>query len=505
MNTITKTVLVTALLITALLFAGCGQDESAQTTGSGGDTDAEPVIVVGSGLAGHAAAYGALAEGEQVIWIEKNEELGGSAVIATGTYSAAETRLQEEKGIEDSVELFIEDVNRIGKGRADQDLLALYATKATEVWEWFVDHGLEPSERSPFIDPVHSPYSVPRTYTPEKNSAFEFCRILQQEMQPYRDNTTVLKSTEVTSLIVEDDRVMGVVADGPDGTSEYRGRAVILATGGFGSNFELIARRMPKYEELRSVTMPHAQGDGILMAEEVGAKLVNMDYLVAYFGAIAEEDTKRASFGTLTSGFAEGWKGDVWVDLNGNRFIDEDDDDEDPRETALDEIPEQTTIIVFDSAAIERNGGVPIRDFENWVEQDFGVKKADSIEELAAEFDLPVDSFVATIEQVNRNAETGVDPDFGKEENYPVSEPPYYGVKAYGTIFMTQGGVKTNTRMQVISRETDEPIPGLYAAGEVQGTAQWGGFGYAGGSGNTPPLVFGMEAGRFAAGEQIGL
>jgi fumarate reductase flavoprotein subunit len=403
------------------------------------------------------------------------------------------------------VELFIEDVNRIGKGKADQELLELYATKATDVWEWFVDHGLEPSERSPFIDPVHSPYSVPRTYTPAKNSAFEYCRVLQQEMQPFKDQVTVLKSTEVTSLIVEDDRVTGVVARDEEGIEEYRGKAVILATGGFGKNFDLIAKRMPKYRELRSVTMPHTQGDGILMAEEVGARLVHMDYLVGYFGAIAEEGTKEASFGTLTSGFADRWKGDIWVDLNGNRFINEDGSDEDPREMALDEIPEQTSIIIFDSASIERNGGVPIRDFESWVEQDFGVRKADTIEELAAAFGLPVDSLLATIEQVNENAETGTDPEFGKEENYPISTPPFYGVKSYGTIFMTQGGVKTNTKMQVVSRETGEPIPGLYAAGEVQGTAQWGGHGYAGGSGNTPPLVFGMEAGRFAAREELQL
>jgi flavocytochrome c len=482
-----------------LLVAGCGQEEEGSAAAG------EPVIVVGSGLAGHAAAYGALSEGAKVVWIEKNKELGGSALIATGTYSAAETRLQEEKGIEDSVELFIEDVNRIGKGRADQELLALYATKATDVWEWFVDAGLEPSERSPFIDPVHSPYSVPRTYTPAKNSAFEYCRILQQEMEPFAENLTVLKETAVIELIEEDGRIVGVVASGAQGEAEYRGRAVILATGGYGSNFDLIARRMPKYEELRSVTMPHAQGDGLLMAEAVGAELVHMDYLVAYFGAIAEEETKRASFGTLTSGFADRWKGDVWLSLDGERFVNEDASDEDPRETALDEIPEQTTIIVFDSASIERNGGVPIRDFENWVEQDFGVKKAETIEELAVAFDLPVETVLATIEQVNANAESGSDPQFGKEENHPVATAPFYGVKAYGTIFMTQGGVKTNTQMQVISRETGSPIPGLYAAGEVQGTAQWGGYGYAGGSGNTPPLVFGMEAGRAAAGESVGV
>ena len=489
---LTRTAL-TLVLILLLSLTGCGKTEVQE--------EESPVIVVGSGLGGHAAVYSALEEGARVLWIEKNESLGGSAVIATGTYSAAGTRLQKEKGIEDSLELFTNDLNRIGKGQADQDLLQVYVSQAAPVWEWFVDHGLVPSEKSPFIDPVHSAYSVPRTNTPEKNSAFEYCRILQQEMRNFEENLTVLKSTTVTGLIKEDNRIVGVETLGSAGKMEYRGKAVILATGGFGSNFDLIAKRMPKYSELRSVTMPHAQGEGHLMAEAVGAELVHMDYLVGYFGAIAQEGTKKAGFGSLTSGFAERWKGDIWVDLEGRRFIDEDDDDEDPRETALENIKEQTAVIIFDQAALDRNGGVPLRDFDKWLETGYGVKKADTLEELARQFDLPWDSLKATVEQVNQNSRTGHDPEFGKEENYPLETPPFYGVKSYGTIFMTQGGVKTNSKMQVMAAETGEPIPGLYAAGEVQGTAQWGGLGYAGGSGNTPPLVFGMEAGRYAAAE----
>jgi succinate dehydrogenase/fumarate reductase flavoprotein subunit len=235
------------------------------------------------------------------------------------------------------------------------------------------------------------------------------------------------------------------------------------------------------------------------MAEEAGAQLVNMDYLVGYFGAIAEEGTKVSSFGSLTSSFADRWKGDVWLTLEGKRFIDEDGSDEDPRETAIDGIPEQTALIVFDQAAIDRNGGkLPVRNFDQWLAKGYGVKKADTVEELAGAFGLPVDAVAKTIAQVNRYAETGVDAEFGKAENFPVSQPPYYGIKSYGTIFMTQGGVRTNARMEVIAKGGDV-LPGLFAAGEVQGTAQWGGFGYAGGSGNTPPLVFGLEAGRNAA------
>ena len=495
-----------ALVATAVMAASALASCALLGFGSKAIAGKGRVIVVGSGLAGHAAVYGALERGAEVLWIEKNKELGGSAVIATGTFSAAGTRTQKAKGIEDSVELFAADLKRIGKGKADQELLMLYATKAAEVWEWFVDNGLEVSAQSPFIDPVHSPYSVPRTNTPAKNSALEYCKVLQNAMKPFEARLTVMKSTEVTKLIKEKGAIVGVRARDQDGEKDYFAASVILATGGFGSNFELIAQRMPKYAELRSVTPPFATGSGILMAEEIGAALVNMDYLVGYFGAIAEEGKKASGFGSLTSGFAERWKGDVWLTLEGRRYIDEDDDDEDPRETAIDAIPEQTTIIVFDQASVDRNGGMarlPVRNFDQWLAKDYGVKKADSIEELARAFGLPVDETLKTIAQVNANAAAGSDPQFGKKENYPVATPPFYGIKAYGTIFMTQGGVKTDTQLRVISTK-GEPIPGLYAAGEVQGTAQWGGYGYAGGSGNTPPLVFGFDAGRNAAALALG-
>ena len=464
-------------------------------SGCAGKERQPEVIVVGSGLSGHAAVYSALDAGARVLWLEKQDKLGGSALIATGTFSAVGTELQKAKGIEDSVESFIDDVNRIGKGKADQDILRVYAEKADDVWKWFTDHGLVPNEKSPFIDPVHSPYSVARTSCPEKNSAFEYCRVLQSAMEEYKDSLSVMTSTEVTDLIMDKDAIGGVRTKGG---KELRADAVILCTGGFGSNFDLIDERMPKYRELRSVTLPHADGSGILMAERAGADIINMDYLVGYFGAIAQEGTRQASFGTLTSFFADQWKGDVWVDLNGNRFIDEDEPDEDPRETVLEQIPEQTAFIFFDQKAIEANGGrTPVRNFGDWVEKDFGVKKADSLEELAESFGLPVDSFMNTVAEVNEAAASGVDNAFGKKVNMPLSTPPFYGVKSYGTIFMTQGGIKTSAEMQAIGTD-GEPISGLYAAGEVQGTAQWGGHGMAGGSGTTPALVFGFEAGRNA-------
>ncbi len=462
---------------------------------SGCSGDNPTVIVVGSGLSGHAAAYNALAEGADVRWIEKNETLGGSAVIASGTFSAPGTRLQKEKGIEDSVEDFMADMDRIGKGRADRDIMRTYAETSTEVWEWLVDNGLEPSERSPFIDPVHSPYSIKRTYTPVKNSAFEYCRLYQDRMKKYKKHLTTMTSTEVVSLIREVGIVTGVTCS--DG-NEYRADSVILCTGGFGSNHDFIAERMPEYKELMTVSMPQSTGSGLIMAEEIGAQLVNMDYLVAYFGAISQKDTKAASFSTLTSGFADRWHGDIWVGRDGNRFINEDGFDEDPRETAIDDLPDQTSYIIFDQGMIEANDGkTPLRNFEELVAENFGVRKADSLEELAEAFHINYGNLEKTIEKVNLAAETGVDEEFGREINMPLNKAPYYCIEARGTIFLTQGGVKVNTTSQAIDRE-GRVIPGLYAAGEVIGSVQWSGKGYSGGAGTTGALVFGTIAGKNA-------
>ncbi len=119
------------------------------------------IIVVGSGLGGHAATYSALENGATVIWVEKNPVLGGSTAIATGTFPAAGTTMQKERGIEDSNELFIQDLNRIGHNKADQNILRAFVEKATSVWEWFVKGGFQvDTKRGPFIDPVHSAYSV---------------------------------------------------------------------------------------------------------------------------------------------------------------------------------------------------------------------------------------------------------------------------------------------------------------------------------------------------------
>lgn len=461
------------------------------------------VIVVGSGLGGHAAAWAALEQGGKVLWLEKNPVLGGSTAIATGTFPAVGTQLQKERGIQDSKELFIRDIDRIGHGKADSNLLRFFVNKATEVWEWFVNAGLPvDTKRGPFFDPAHSSYSAARTYVPSPNKSSIYTGVLYEKMQPWKNNLTVMLGTKVEKLIVEKGRVAGVLTISDKGTAVYRAKAIILATGGYGSNREMIQKYSPKYAEVMTVTLPFATGDGHRLAEEVGAQLVNMDYICAYFGGMPKGPGQYAiGFGDLTSGAADGWKGDIWVNRRGERFINEDDSDEDPREVALNEQPDLESVIIFDQAMVDMNKRFPIGNFDKrLVDNSFAVKKADSIEALCAAFGLPADQVKREIAAANADFAAGRTDRFGKKPVAAFGSGPYYGILNRGTIFMTQGGIKTDIGMRVLDAQ-GRWIPGLYAAGEAQGTAQWGGYGMSGGTGNAPPLVFGMEAGRNAVEE----
>ncbi len=484
------------VLLAAALLASC----AGAAGGPGPALDAD-VIVVGSGLAGHGAVYGALEKGARVLLIEKNDKLGGTSLTSTGTFSAAGTRMQKEKGIVDSVQLHIDDINRIGHGKADQALLRKFAEEAPGVWEWFVDNGLAPNPAGPVIDPVHSPYSVPRTMTPLKNSANEYVRVMAEKAkEKYGERLSALVNTKVVGLLVEKGRVVGVRATSPEGERLYRAKAVILATGGYGSNRDMIKKYSPRYAEYRTVTPPWATGEGIEMAAAAGAALVNMDYLVGYFGGMPKAaDHYAIGFGDLTSGFADRWKGEIWVDVNGKRFVNEDDGDEDPRETAIDKIRDGKILIVFDQGILEANGGkTPLRDFDARLAQGYAVKKADTPEALAAAFGINPQGLRETIDAVSAASAQGQADAFGKTSGMAFTKGPYYGVLCYGTIFMTQGGIKVDTQLRALGKD-GKPVLGLYAAGESMGTTQWGGHGYAGGTGVAPAIVFGLDAGREAA------
>ncbi len=488
--------IIVGLVLAGSVLAGCAGTPSS----SGKKLDAD-VIVVGSGLAGTGAAHSALSQGAKVLLIEKNERLGGSSLISSGTFCAALTKEQEAKGIKDSYQLNIDDVNRIGHNKADQSILRKYVVEAAGVWQWFIDKGLKATPKAPYIDPVHSAYSVARTMGPEKGMAREYTKVMMDQIDAsYKDNFTSLVNTKVTGLIKEGGKVVGVATSGPDGEKTYRAKAVVLATGGYSSNQAMIAKYTPQYAHYLHITGAWASGECLEYAEAAGAQLVNMDYVDGYFAGIPKADNNyEVGFGDLTSSFADRWLGDIWVDSDGKRFVNEDDGDEDPREVAMQSVKDGKMLIVFDQGIIDANNGkTPLRSFDKLLESGYALKKADSPEKLAKAFGVDPSGLAATIKAVNDGVAAGKPDEFGKTTAKAFGKGPYYGVLCYPVIFMTYGGIRVDTQLRALNAK-GEPVPGLYAAGESMGVTQWGGHGMPGGMGVGPAIVFGLDAGKEAA------
>ena len=463
---------------------------------SGGGTD---VIVIGAGLAGLAAAITAADEVATVAVIDKHYKIGGSAMGAGGSFSAAGSRLQREKRIEDSPERHFDDANRIGKGKADPALLRLYTEQAAPTQEWLESLGVEFDVRGPRLAPEHELYTTARTCD-AKGGGPGYIAVLgkQLEQRIAAGKVTLVAETEARRLVARGGRIIGVsVADDLGRERVLSGRTVVLACGGYGSNAAMVKRYNPSLADALRITSKYATGDGLRMAEAAGASLVNMGLLPPYFAGVENPPgSRRTLMISLISGIVPNFKGDVWVSRLGTRFMNEDSPSPDERERALRTIPDAAVFAIFDDAQLKANKP-PLFAFDEHLKAGHTVKHAQTVGDLARQVGVPPGQLAKTIDTYNGFVDAGRDPDFGRRDLVRIQTPPFYAIVASGVIFMTMGGVKTNARLQALDAG-GKAIPGLYAAGEVQGAAQWMGDGLMSGAGNGAALVFGRLAAKDA-------
>lgn len=461
------------------------------------------LIVVGAGLAGLAAAITAADAGASVLIVDKHYRIGGSAMGAGGSFSAAGTRLQREKRIDDSPARHAEDANRIGKGRADQDLLRLYCEQAAPVQEWLESLGVVFDPAGPRIAHEHEPYTIARTYDATGAGPGIIAALgAQLDRRIEAGRVTLRGETTARRLVLQGRRVVGVEVVDDDGRARtQRARHVLLACGGYGSNRAMLRRYNPEFARTLTVASKRATGDGIRMAREAGAALVNMDLTVPYFAGVENPPgSGRTLMVSLISGIVPGLKGDIWVSRRGKRFMNEDSPSPDERERALRGVPDAAIFALFDAGMLRAAARPPLFNFDAHLAAGHTVKSARSIGSLALQIGVSPHALVDTVDAYNRSVAAGRDADFGRKDLVPFVHPPFYAIVASGVIFMTMGGVKTDARLQVIATD-GRPIPGLYAAGEVQGAAQWMGDGLMSGAGNGAALVFGRLAALAALAE----
>jgi predicted oxidoreductase len=388
-----------------------------------------------------------------------------------------------------------------------------YCQHAGQVVDWLDSLGCYPKGRKPRQGIYDEKWSVPRCcYL--RNDLLTFL-LAEHKKRVNRGYIEVLMNTTVTDLLQEEGKIVGVRTNDNSGTQrEYRAEAVVACTGGFGSNIDLVRKyNSPRAKDIMSATPPHAMGEGLIMCQKVGAKLVNTGHEVPtgpYPGGVPDPNNPTRQIAHVNM---NRYPGVIWVDLNGNRVVNEDGRHISPKtREALTKAFEQTLVVILDQKIMNENRPIMIRWlmpepprrswewFKEKADEGVIIKKANTIEELGRLVGVNVQNLTDTIAKYNVYVSQGEDKDFGRKELvYKIENPPFYAVRTGIVVNVTNGGPATNIRQQVLD-DTNRVIPGLYAAGEVTGFQ-----GFGTGTYNMGAFIFGKQAGLMAACEALSL
>ena len=460
------------------------------------------LIVIGGGTAGLPAAIFSARRGANVLIIEAAGNIGGTLLMANGQMSAAGTRLQKAKGIEDTPQEHYDDVMRISERKADPDLLRLAVFNAAETFDWLTENGFEALPDHPIKGTSHEPYSKPRYYWGAERG-MAILDVLERQLQMEIDtgNVSVWTQTEVTDLIQEPDgTVMGVRAQTAEGEPlKFFADQTLIASGGYTANSEM-------YEILEGAidysdySYPYSMGAGILLGRAAGGYVRGGEHHLPLFGAIlTDEDYPSPPIGLARNDPQVRLPWEIYVDANGNRFMQEDILSHAAHEEGLLELENERCWLVFDHAILTEAPPVVLRwDREQVMEAFDGTPmfyKANSILELAEIAGINGEGLLKTVATFNNAQAGGLDPFNRVHMPLPIAEPPYYAIQLQSWSVLGFAGIAVDKELRVI-RKDGSPVPNLYAAGEVLGAGALQGRSYCGGMMITPALTFGRLLGQ---------
>ncbi|KES18916.1 Succinate dehydrogenase/fumarate reductase, flavoprotein subunit, partial [Gilliamella apicola SCGC AB-598-I20] len=446
----------------------------------GGDpnTKAYDVVVVGSGGAGLAAAIQAHDLGASVVVVEKMSVIGGNTNKASAGMNAAETKFQKLKGIVDSKDLFYNETMTGGKNKNNPELLRYFVENAPDAIDWLDNNGIELSGIT-----TTGGMSVDRTHRPASGAAVGGYLISGLVKNINRRGIEVMLDSNVTEIITENHKVVGVKVTEEDGSIQtIKAKAVIIATGGFSANREMVEKYRPDLKGFVTTNHKGATGSGIMILEKLGAGTVDMKEIQIH--PTVEQTTSYLISESIRGG------GAILVSQAGKRFVNEL-DTRDKVSAEIIKLPEHYSYILFDQQVRDENKAV-----EEYVSQDL-VVQADSINELAQKLSIDANTLCNTIERYNQFVNTKQDEDYGRTTGmrHPINKAPYYAIKIAPGVHHTMGGVTINTHTQVLDTGKNV-IQGVFAAGEVVGGVH--GANRIGGNAVADIIIFGMQAGRQA-------
>ena len=446
------------------------------------------IVVIGAGGAGLSAAVAAAETdgGLKIIVLEKQGIIGGNTNNSTGGINAAETDIQKELGIEDSKQLFYDDIMKGGKYENIPSLVQNFVEHAPVTISWLTGLGADLSDVG-----LMGGSSVKRTHRPQGGSAIgpHLMKILKDATSS--KNIEIRTSNKVLDLLsAVDGSVTGVRVQNANGsTYSLTAKAVIIATGGFGANLEMVTSLQPSLKGFATLNHPGATGDAFSWMTAIGGATIQM-------ANIQIHPTAEATNHILITEAVRG-NGAILVNHESRRFCNE----MDTRDVVSAAILEQTqgeAFLIFDQGVRKS-----LASIETYANQHL-LKEGNTVAELAEAIGIPAEDLEATLNRYNAQQKAGVDEDFGRsaaQMTASLETAPYYAVCVTPAIHHTMGGLSVNTDMQVL-RTDGTPIPGLYAAGEVTGGLH--GANRLGGNGVADIVVNGRLAGIAAAQKALG-
>lgn len=437
------------------------------------------VVVVGSGGAGLAAAIQAHDEGARVLIVEKMPTFGGNTIKASAGMNAAETRFQRVKGIEDSKELFYQETLKGGQNRNNPELLRCFVEHAPQAIEWLANRGIMLNDIT-----TTGGMSIDRTHRPKDGSAVGGYLISGLVRNVTRRGIDVMLDTSVEEILCEHGKVSALrLINDENETLTVAVKSVIVATGGFSANSEMVVKYRPDLAGFVTTNHKGATGGGIALLQHIGADTVDM-------GEIQIHPTVEQNTSYLISESIRGG-GAILVNQKGNRFFNEM-ETRDKVSAQIIALPEHYAYIVFDEHVRAKNKAA-----DEYIARGF-VTSASSPRQLAEKLGMDYHAFLATLERYNGFVEQQHDSDFGRTTalRNPINEGPFHAIRIAPGVHHTMGGVTINTETAVLNKQ-QQVIPGAFAAGEVAGGIH--GSNRIGGNAVADIIIFGSLAGHHAA------
>ena len=447
------------------------------------------VVIIGAGGAGLTAAAMATQEGASVVVLEKMPLVGGNSLKASGGMNAAGTHFQEEAAAdaetkedvvaalkESTVENYIAETIDGGHDINDVDLVTTMAEKSSEAIDWLEENGAPLPTIAATGGTVH--YYL---HEPEDGSAVGTFLVEKLNELDKSLGIEIMLNTEATEILTDDSgAAVGVLANDAEHNYTINAKAVIVATGGFGANFDMMSSYDPSLANAVTTNHAGATGDGINMAVAIGADTVDMEQIQLH-------PTVYQETGLLVSERLRS-NGAILVNKDGVRFTNDLATRDAVSQAELKQ-PDAFAYIVYDSQFAEE------KLYQKYVTSGITVT-GETLEELAAAMAVPEEAFVETVTKWNDACENGND-EFGRNNGLvSLTEAPFYAIKIAPGIHHTMGGLKINTETEVLDTDGNA-IPGLFACGETTGGVHGGN--RIGGNAVCDFVVFGRIAGSNAA------